>query len=211
MLECRYSSTLSRLSSILHPAALRSADASDNSKACSTVRSGRPSISSTLPEKNVLLALLLHGQQPLLDRVVGDRVHEIPQRDPRLQGTVEPHQHRLRHVQRHHAGGGRERHESRARREGNTQREPRVGVSARAHLVGQEHAVQPAVNNPVTRPERDAAAVMHEVRECVVRDDVDRFWVGGRVAEALHHEVGGEAQARQVLQLVPRHRTRGVL
>jgi hypothetical protein len=40
---------------------------------------------------------------------------------------------------------------------------------------------------------------------------VDRLRVGRGVAEALHHQVGAEAQAGQVLQLVACHRAGGVL
>ena len=49
MLEVMYSMIGSLFSLIVHPPADRSAEASDSSKACSQVRSGRPSISSTRP------------------------------------------------------------------------------------------------------------------------------------------------------------------
>ena len=57
----------------------------------------------------------------------------------------------------------------------------------------------------------DAAAVAHEGRQLAVRLDVDRLRVRRRVAEALHHQIGAEAQAGEILQLVARHRAGGVL
>ena len=50
-----------------------------------------------------------------------------------------------------------------------------------------------------------------EVGQLVVHLHVDRLRVGRGVAEDLHHQVGAEAQAGQVLQLVARHRAGGVL
>ena len=54
MLDSKYSLIGSSLSLIVHPEADLSAEASDNSKACSTFRSGSPSISKHLPEKTFI-------------------------------------------------------------------------------------------------------------------------------------------------------------
>ncbi|MNE69349.1 hypothetical protein D3C80_1650680 [compost metagenome] len=56
--------------------------------------------------EDVLLALLLNRQQTLLDGVVRNGMYQVAQRDTWLHFTFEAHQHRLRHIQRHHAGGG---------------------------------------------------------------------------------------------------------
>src|SRR5690606_17112555 len=86
-----------------------------------------------------------------------------------------------------------------------------VGIAASADGVGQQHAVQPAVDDTVTGTQGNTAAVLDEVRQGVVGGDVDRLRIGRGVAEGLHHQVSGEAEASQVLQLVTSHRASGVL
>ncbi len=49
---------------ITQPPAERSAEASESSNACSTFRSGRPSISRMRPEKTFFLPCFGHGQSP---------------------------------------------------------------------------------------------------------------------------------------------------
>src|SRR5690606_11515724 len=96
-------------------------------------------------------------------------------------------------------------------REGDADREAGVGVTAGTDGVRQQHAVQPAVDDAVARTQGHAATVHDEVGQGVVGLDVDGLRIGGGVAEGLHHQVGGEAQAGQVLQLVAGHRAGGVL
>lgn len=147
--------------------------------------------------EDVLLALLGHGQQAVLDRVQRDRVDKVAQGHARLHFTLEAHQHALRHVQRHHPGGRSKRHQAGASRERNTDREARMRVAAGADGVGQQHAIEPAVDHAIARTQRDAAAGGDELRQGVVGLDVDRLRVGRGVAERLHHQVGREArQAR---------------
>ena len=50
-----------------------------------------------------------------------------------------------------------------------------------------------------------------EARQGAVGLDVDQLRIGRGVTERLHDEVGGEAEAGQILQFVARHRTGGVL
>src|SRR5690606_32636521 len=97
--------------------------------------------------EDVLLAFLLDGQQASLDRVVGDGMDQVTQGDARLQLALEAHQYRLRHVQRHDAGGGGEGDQAGAGREGDAHREAGVRVATGADGVGQQHAVQPAVDD----------------------------------------------------------------
>jgi formylmethanofuran dehydrogenase subunit B len=208
--ELRYSLIGSLLSLTVQPAAERSAEASDSSNACSTFRSGRPSISRMRPEKMFFLPLG-HGQQARLDGVQRNGVHQVAQRDAGLHLALEAHQHRFGHVQRHHAGGGAEGHQARAGREADADGEAGVRVAAGAHGVGQQQAVEPAVDHAVARAQRDAAAVADEGGQLAVGLHVHRLGVGGGVAEGLHHQVGAEAQAGQVLQLVAGHRAGGVL
>src|SRR5690606_41977300 len=115
------------------------------------------------------------------------------------------HQYRLRHVQRHDAGGRGEGNQAGAGREGNAHRETGVGVTTGTDGVGQQHAVQPAVDDAVTRTQRDTTTDVDEVGQGVVGVDVDRLRIGRSVAARLHDQIGGEAQAGQDLQLVTYH------
>ncbi len=84
-------------------------------------------------------------------------------------------------------------------------------VTTGTNGIRQQHAVQPAVDDAVARTQGHAAAVHDEVRQGVVGVDVDRLWICSGVAERLHDQIGGEAQASQILQLVASHRASGVL
>ncbi len=161
--------------------------------------------------EDVLLACFLDGQQPFLDGGIRDGMDQVTQGDARLQFALEAHQHGFRHVQRHHAGGGGEGHQTGARREGDTDGETGVGVTTGTHGIRQQHAVQPRVDDAVTRTQGHTAAVHDEVRQGVVGLHVDGLGISRGVAEGLHGQVGGEAEAGQVFQLVAGHRARGVL
>ena len=161
--------------------------------------------------EQVLLVGLFNGEQSPLNGHPGDGVHHVPERDARLQGSAEAHQHRFRHVQWHGADGGRKGHHPRAAWEGNAEGEAGVAVAAGADGVGQKHPVQPAVDDAVTGPKGHATALGEEVGQFVLGLQIHRLRIGGGVAEALHHQVGGEAQAGQFLHFVPRHRAGGVL
>mmetsp|Transcript_5991 Transcript_5991/g.15458 ORF Transcript_5991/g.15458 Transcript_5991/m.15458 type:complete len:307 (+) Transcript_5991:1025-1945(+) len=138
-------------------------------------------------------------------------MHEVAQRDARLHSARESHEHALRHVERHHPGGGGECDKARSGGERDADGKARVTVAARADGVRQQHAVQPRVNDAIAGTQRHAAAIADEIGKRVVRHDVNRLGVRRRVAERLHDEVGGETQAREVLQLVARHRPGGIL
>ncbi len=86
-----------------------------------------------------------------------------------------------------------------------------MGVAAGAYSVGQQHAIEPAVNNAVTRPQRYATPVHNEVWEVVLSIDVYRFWISRGVTERLHDQIGRKPEAGQVFQFVPSHRPGGVL
>ena len=161
--------------------------------------------------EDVLLALLRDGEVPFLDGVVRDGVHQVAERDAGLHGTLETHQDGLGHVQRDHASRRAERDEAGPGGEGDADREARVRVTARADGVGQEHAVEPGVDDAVAGAKAHAAAVPDEVRKGVVGHHVDRFGVRGGVAERLHHEIRREPEAREILELVTGHRAGGIL
>mmetsp|Transcript_118769 Transcript_118769/g.206837 ORF Transcript_118769/g.206837 Transcript_118769/m.206837 type:complete len:342 (-) Transcript_118769:1166-2191(-) len=160
---------------------------------------------------DVLLPLLLKGQQASLQGGVGNGIHQIPECDARLQFSVESDQNRFRHVQGHHSCGRSKGHETRAGGERNPEGEPRVGITTGANAIGQQHAIQPGVDDPVPGPQGHTPAGADEVREGRMGVDIHRPGVGGRVAEGLHHEVSAEAEASQVLQLIAGHRPCGVL
>ena len=65
MFDLRYSSIGSLFSLTVHPEAERSAEASESSKACSTFKFGRPSISRHLPEKTFFLPSLSIVKSPV--------------------------------------------------------------------------------------------------------------------------------------------------
>ncbi len=161
--------------------------------------------------EGVFLALLLDGQQALLDGVVRDGVHQVTQGDARLQLAFEAHQDRLWHVQRHDAGGGSEGYQAGACREGDADREAGVRVTTGTDGVRHQHAVQPAVDDAVPWAQRHAATGADEVWQGMVGGDVDWLRIGRSVAERLHHQVGGEAQASQILEFVTGHGASGVL
>ncbi|KAF5304607.1 hypothetical protein FQA39_LY18995 [Lamprigera yunnana] len=199
------------LSLMVQPAAERSADASDSSKACSTFRSGRPSISRILPRRNVFLPALGPRSQTALYGVQRNRVHQIAQGNAGLHLALEAHQHGFGHVKRHHAGGGAKGHQARACGEGDADGEARVRIAAGAHGVGQQQAVEPAVDDAIAWAQGHAAAVADEGGQLAVGFHVHGLGVGGGVAEGLHHHVGAKAQASQVFEFIARHGGRGVL
>ena len=86
-----------------------------------------------------------------------------------------------------------------------------MGVAACAHRVRQQHPVQPGMDNAVARTQGYAAPGHDEVGEAVLGVDIHRLGVGRRVAERLHGQIGGEAEAGQVFQLVTGHGAGGVL
>ena len=78
-------------------------------------------------------------------------------------------------------------------------------VTAGAHSVRQYHPVQPGVDDAVTGTQRHTAAGLHEIRQLVLQRDIHWLRIGGRMTEALHHEVGGKTQTGKFLELVARH------
>ena len=84
-------------------------------------------------------------------------------------------------------------------------------ITAGANGIRQQQAVQPGVDDAVARTQRDAATGRDEGRQFAVGLDVDQLRIGGGVAEGLHHQIGGEAEAGQILEFVAGHRAGGVL
>src|SRR5690606_32377647 len=113
--------------------------------------------------------------------VVGEGTDQVTQGDSLEHVALEAHQYRLRHVQRHDAGGRGEGNQAGAGREGNAHRETGVGVITGTDGVGQQHAVKPAVDDAVTRTQRDTTTVVDEVGQGVVGVDVDRLRIGRSV------------------------------
>ncbi len=161
--------------------------------------------------EDVDLALLLDGQQAGLDRIVGNGVDQIAQRDAVLHLALEANQHRFRHVERHDAGGGGEGDQTGTGRERDADREAGVRVTAGADGIRQQQAVQPGVDDAVAGAQRDAATGRDERRQFAVRLDVNQLRIGGGVAERLHDEIGREAEAGQILEFVAGHRAGRVL
>src|SRR5690606_38010259 len=157
------------------------------------------------------LAFLLNGQNALLDTVQRNGVNQIAQCDTRLHFAFKTNQNRLRHIQRHNAGSGGERHQTRTGREGNAQRETGVRVTTGTHGIRQQHTVQPGVDDAVARAQRHTATGADEVGQSVLHLNVNRLRIRRGVTERLHHQIRREAQTGQVFQLITGHRTGGVL
>ena len=138
-------------------------------------------------------------------------MHQVSQGDPRLHLPLKAHQHRFGHIQRHHPSRGGEGDQARASREGDTDREAGMRVPTGTDRIRQQHAVKPGVNNAIARTQRDPATIHNEVRQRVVCLHVDRLRIGGGMTEGLHHQIGGETETGQILQLVARHRAGRIL
>ena len=161
--------------------------------------------------EDVLLALLLDGQQAGLDGVVRNGIDQVTQSDAVLHLALEADQHRFRHVQRHDAGGGGKGDQTGTGREGDADRETGMRVTAGTNGIRQQQAVQPGVDDAVARTQRNAATGADEGRQFAVHAHVDQLRISSGVAEGLHDQIGGEAEAGQILQFVAGHRAGGVL
>ena len=157
------------------------------------------------------LAFLLNGQQALFDAVQRNGVYQITQGDTRLHFALEANQDRFRHIQRHNAGGCGEGDQAGAGREGDAHGETGVGVTAGAHGIRQQHAVQPGMDDAVARAQGNTAAGTDEVRHGMLHFHVNRLRIGSGVTERLHHQVSLEAQTCQVFQFVAGHRAGSIL
>mmetsp|Transcript_21943 Transcript_21943/g.54321 ORF Transcript_21943/g.54321 Transcript_21943/m.54321 type:complete len:210 (+) Transcript_21943:1614-2243(+) len=67
------------------------------------------------------------------------------------------------------------------------------------------------MDHAVSRLQAHPPAVADKFGQCVVGHHVHGLGVGGGVAERLHDEIGAEAEAREVLELVAGHGACGVL
>ena len=147
----------------------------------------------------------------VFDRLHGDGVYQVTQGDARLAFALEANQNRFRHVQRHNAGSGSKGYQARARGEGDAHGETGMGVTTGTDSVRQQHAVQPGVDDAVTRTQGHTATVHDEVGQGVLGFHVNRLGVSSGVTERLHHEVCLETQASEIFQFITGHRASGVL
>ena len=161
--------------------------------------------------EDVLLTLLGHSQQSHLLGSVRNGLDKITEGHTGLHLTRKANKDRLGHVQGHNAGSSSKRHKARSSGERNANGEPSVRITTGTDSVGNEHAVQPGVDDAITRPKTDTATGADKVGQGVVGHHIDRLGIGGRVAETLHDEVGREAQTGQTLELVTGHGSGGVL
>eukprot|EP00906_Rhabdomonas_costata_P002448 RCo003891 len=110
-------------------------------------------------------------------------MYQITQGDTWLQFAFEAYQYRFRHIQRHHTGRGGKRYQTRTSRERNTDRETGMRVTTSTHGIRQQHTVQPAMDNTITRTQCNTATVHDEVRQRVVRLDINRLRISRSVTE----------------------------
>ena len=159
MFERMYSTIGSLFRATDEAAAERSA-ASESSKACSTFQIRQTFDFRDAAREDVLLALLLDGQQAGLDGVQRNGVDQVTQGDARLHLALKRTSTGFRHVQRHDAGGGSKGDQTGTGREGDADRETGVRVATGADGIRQQQAVQPGVDDAVARTQRNAAAVL---------------------------------------------------
>ena len=72
-----------------------------------------------------------------------------------------------------------------------------MGIPAGPHGIGENHAVDPGVDDAVPGLQGDAATHHKKVRQIPVHGPVLFRGIGGRVAEGLHHQIGAERQTGQ--------------
>ena len=86
-----------------------------------------------------------------------------------------------------------------------------MAIATGADCVGQQHAIEPAMDNAVAGTQTDTATGTNEIWQLVVHLDIHWLGICRRMAEGLHHQVGTETEAGKVFQLVARHRAGCVL
>ena len=161
--------------------------------------------------KDIFLALLLYRQQALFDRIVRNRIDQIAQGHTRLHLTLETHQHRFRHIERHHTRRRGKGHQSGTGGKRNADRESGMTVATGADSVRQKQAVEPGMDHAVARLERDSTTIGDKARQLAVHFHVNQLRVGGGVTERLHHQIRRKTETGQILEFIARHRARGVL
>mmetsp|Transcript_9394 Transcript_9394/g.17930 ORF Transcript_9394/g.17930 Transcript_9394/m.17930 type:complete len:528 (+) Transcript_9394:888-2471(+) len=161
--------------------------------------------------KDILLALLFRSKESHLNGRVGDGLDQITEGDTGLHFSVELNEDRFGHVQRHDTRGGRKGHETRTSGKGNTNGETSVRITTGTDGIRQEHAVEPRMNDTITRTQTDTAAGANKVGQRMVRHHVNRLGVGGRVTKGLHDQIRRKSQTRQTTKFIPSHGTRRIL
>ena len=95
--------------------------------------------------------------------------------------------------------------QSGAGRERNANRKARVRIAPGTDGVGQQHAIQPRMDNAIAGAQHNPAARRHKIRQLVLQLDIDRLRVGDRMTETLHDQVGRKSEAGELFQFVSRH------
>lgn len=67
------------------------------------------------------------------------------------------------------------------------------------------------MNNPIARAQGDPTSGHDEIGQSVLRLDIDWLGVCRGMTERLHGQICGESEAGEILQLIPRHGSCGVL
>lgn len=86
-----------------------------------------------------------------------------------------------------------------------------MGVAAGPHGIGNDHPVQPGVDDAVSGLERHSAAVYRRIGHGFPTFRVAFFGIGSGMTEGLHKQLGLEAQAGQFLDFLHGHRSGGIL
>ena len=84
-------------------------------------------------------------------------------------------------------------------------------VATSADGIGQQHSVQPGVDDAISGAKRNSTACHDEIRQIVLCINIYWFGVCGSMTKGLHGQVGGEAQTSQIFQLIPSHGAGSIL
>jgi len=109
------------------------------------------------------LPFFLYSEKALLDGSVRNSLHEITECDTRLHLSLESHEDRFGHVERHNSCSRSEGDETRSSRERNANRESSMRITTSTNRIRHKHAIEPGMNNAVSRSERNAASSTDEI------------------------------------------------
>ena len=132
--------------------------ASDNSKACSHLSSRETFNFQNASRKDIFLLFRGDRQESHLNGRVRNGLHQITKRNARLHFSRESHKHTFGHVQRHDSRRGRKGHQSGTGRKRNSNGKTRMAVTTGTDRIGQEHAIQPRMNNTIAGTQTNTTA-----------------------------------------------------
>mmetsp|Transcript_12795 Transcript_12795/g.18345 ORF Transcript_12795/g.18345 Transcript_12795/m.18345 type:complete len:276 (-) Transcript_12795:136-963(-) len=133
--------------------------------------------------EDILLALLLDSEKPILNCRVGDGLHQIPQGDTGLHRSSETNKDRLGHIQWEYTRGGSKGDQSTSGGEGHSQWETSVRISTSSDSVGNKHTIQPRVDDTITGTQTDTTPSLDKVGQGVMGNNIHRLGIRSSMTE----------------------------